>query len=443
MDEPVGDDDLRALRAADPAADVAAPTALRDRVAGIPDAEAMPVTVRRQRRWLLPTAAAAAAVAALGGGYLWGAGGVDLTPAPVPLAVATGAPGDPAAPIGLGGAGGGLDSGGSVSEVGVIAGPDIGLQGIGWWSPVRQRFIVPAFDDAPGQATAYAVDANVQYTAEDAARMAAALGVAGDARENEFDGGWVVGDYAGANVVLSTWGTVSFASGIPDAVTVCENAATALHGRNGPGFGQEMIRCMADTPLPTDELVQESVSLFLAAIDLDEDSFRVSVRPPEGADRNVLATASRIVENNVTEIAAYVTVSAQGIMYASGPTGEIVSLDEYPIVSAAEAAARLNDPGFSPSLVAWPDRSADEPAIAHPTAPPPVPAAGSPIPWSIAEREIISARLGLALLHGTDGVQYLTPAYEFTAADDTVWSVIALTEDDLDTSAAPGCCESW
>ena len=52
---------------------------------------------------------------------------------------------------------------------------------------------------------------------------------------------------------------------------------------------------------------------------------------------------------------------------------------------------------------------------------------------------IVSARLGLALLAGEDGQQYLAPAYEFTATDDTVWSVLALAEDHLDTTApSPG-----
>src|SRR5688572_26694606 len=102
MDEHSADDDLRALRAADPAAGVEAPQTLRDRVASMTDA--VPVPIRRRRRWLVPVAAAGALVATIGGGYVWGAGALDLSPALVPLAVATGTPDDPAAPIGLDGA---------------------------------------------------------------------------------------------------------------------------------------------------------------------------------------------------------------------------------------------------------------------------------------------------------------------------------------------------
>ena len=102
MDEQLPDDRLRALRDADPANRVEAPPALRDRIVGLPtrDAPAAPVPLKPRRRWILPAAAAAAVIAALGGGYAWGTGGIDFGPAPVPMAVETGTPEDPAAPIG-------------------------------------------------------------------------------------------------------------------------------------------------------------------------------------------------------------------------------------------------------------------------------------------------------------------------------------------------------
>lgn len=470
MDEHSADDDLRALRGADPAAGVDASAALRDRIASIPaedapagetldagtpagesfdaDALAAPVPIRRRRRWALPVAAAAAVVAAIGAGYTWGSGGVDLGPQPVPLAVATGTPDDPAEPIGLGGSGGGaeaeLQSGvaegvpGSHLSTGLEIWPGPGSRSDG------RRFIVPAFEDTPGHANVYAVDGRAQYSAEDAARMAAALGIEGEPRREEpgTGGGWVVGEYTGAYLTLSPWsGDAHYGSGIPEAVTVCERRADALHGRdkmNDDGtwaFGQEMIRCMADTPMPSDELVDESVSTFLAAIGFDEDAAELTQTPDESG-RSVMVTAARIVENNVTDIVAHITVSAGGIMYASGPTGQVVSLGEYPIVSPAEAAARLNDPAFAPTLVSWPESDSEPPVVTEPTEPPELPEPGSAVPWQIAEHEIVSARLGLSLLYGADGVQYLAPAYEFTASDDTVWSVIALPEDQLDTASS-------
>lgn len=471
MDEHSADDDLRALRGADPAAGVEASQELRDRVASIPaedapagetldanapasetsdaDAPATPVPIRRRRRWVLPAAAAAAVVAAIGGGYAWGSGGVDLGPQPVPLAVATGTPDDPAEPIGLGGSGGGTEVDLQTGVAEGVSGSHLSTGLEIWPGPGSRsdgrRFIVPAFEETPGHANVYAVDGRAQYSADDAARMAAALGIDGEPRQEEPDmgGGWIVGDHSSASFTLSPWdGSAHYSSGIPEAVTVCEERADALHGRdkmNDDGtwaFGQEMIRCMADTPRPSDELVDESVSTFLAAIGLEEDAVELTRMPVEGSDTNVTVTAARIVENNVTDIVAYITVSAKGIMYASGPTGDVVSLGEYPVVSPAEAAARLNDPAFAPTLVSWPESDSERPAVTEPTEPPELPEPGSAVPWQIAEHEIVSARLGLALLSGTDGVQYLAPAYEFTASDDTVWSVIALPEDQLDTTSS-------
>lgn len=438
MHDPFDDDNLRAVRAADPAADAAAPEALRVRIAGIPSADSA-APARRGRRWLVPVAAAGAVLAAIGGGYIWGTGGIHIGPAPVLLAVETGTPDDPAAPIELGdstGNGAGLNS--ADFQVGVEANSVVDF-GFGWWGyPNRHRFTVPALDDAPSQAKVFAVDAGAQYSAEDAVRMATALGVTGDAHTGGIGEGWVVGEYTGAYFALSVWGTADFGSGAQQPVVLCEEAATALYGNeklNDDGtwaFGQEMIRCMADTPLPDDEMVNESVSLFLAAIGVDEDAVEITATPDESG-RTVEVTAAKIVENNVTDLVAHVSVSAQGILYANSPFGDVVSLGDYPIVSPAGAAARLNDPAFSPRLVSAPDQIADPGEYAPPTAPAQVPDAGGPVPWQIAEHEIIAARLGLAVLNGENGEQYLAPTYEFTAADDTVWSVIALTEADLDT----------
>ncbi|MHC2997878.1 hypothetical protein OB08_01110 [Microbacterium sp. HJ5] len=448
MDD-VTDDELRALRAADPAGEAAAPQELRNRVASLVVSEADIAQARSRwgSRWLAPMAAGTSILLALGAGYAWGTGAIGRSPAPSPLAVATGTPEDPAAPVGLGrGADGELQSGMTTGgESAVTPGIEPLVFPVGGMRPDGQRFIVPAFDEAPGRANVYAVDAGARFSAEDSARMAAALGVGGDVRalQPEAGGGWVVGSSPGASFTLSPWmGDASYSSGIPHPVTSCEERATALHGRDkvdGDGtwaFGQEMIRCMADTPLPGDELVRESTAAFLNAIGLTEESAKITTTTDASA-RTVMVTAARVVEGNVTEITAHIEVSSEGILSASGPTGEVLSLGDYSIVSPAEAAGRLNDPAYAPHLLAWPDTRPRSTDAAEPPAPPEAPDAGSAVPWSIMEHDIVSARLGLALLTGEDGQQYLAPAYEFTATDETVWSVLALDEDELDTTAAP------
>ena len=439
MNGEFADDVLRTLHDADPSPNLEAPAALRARIADIPSTRTASAAGRR-RRWLVPLAAAAAAAAAIGGGYLWGTGGVDLGATTTPLAVETGTPDDPTAPLQLEGNrnGGALTGTQELQTQGVLPGA---IAGMGQ-SPAGHRFIIPALATASSTANVFAIDAGTQSSAKDAARMAGTLGLTGDVHEDELGSGWRVGDGSGPFLILRMWGEASFYSGIPDAVSVCEDKATALHGRtkvNDDGtwaFGQEMIRCMADTPLPSDTLVKKSVSLFLAAIGIDEASTRIEVTPDESG-RTVMATAALLVENNVTDVVARVTVSAQGIMHASGPTGAVVSLGAYPLASPAEAATRLNSLAFSPRIASWPESSAEPDLSPMPTEPPAVPTAGSAVPWPIEEHEIISVRLGLALAQGSGGAQLLVPTYEFTASDDTVWTVIALDEDHPDTTAPP------
>lgn len=432
MDEQLSEAERRALTAADPAAGALASAGLRDRVVGIPAREHA-ASAKHRRRWLAPLAAAAAVVAATGGGYLWGSGGFDLSPEPAPLAVATGSPEHPAPPIGTSPteAAGGMSPREAASQSAGGTGSIVTDSMVGWW-PGRQRFVVPGLEKAPPrpEAEVYAVDVRSRFTLEEATRVAAALGLSGEVRPDEY-GGWQLQD-AGTTYGLSSWGQAFFNDSAGDPMSRCEASAHALHGGDDAAFTGEMERCMAAAPMPSDELVRSSLSFFLSAIGMDESSTRVTLTPSDTA-RTVTATAERIVEGNVTRIAADVTVSAEGIAYASGPIGDVVSLGAYPLIGPAEAAARLSDPGFVPDLVRVPEQSTEPGDSTPPSAPPAVPDAGSPIPWRIAEHTIVSVRLGLTLVNA-EGIAYLVPAYEFTASDETVWSVLAVAESALDTA---------
>lgn len=426
MNEEFSDDERRALAAADPAAGATAPAALRDRVVGIPIRD-QTASKKRRLRWPAPLTAAAAAVvvaATVGGGFLLSSGGFDFGPAPAPLAVATGSPEEPAPPIGAGDVKAETESASGTSNV-------ANDNNVGWW-PGRNRFVVPELEAAPprSEADVYAVDARSRFTVEEATRVAVALGLSGDVHPDDL-GGWRL-EQAGAFYGLSSWGHAYFNNSILDPVAACETSAYALHGDDTDAFNREIQSCMAAVPMPSDEFVRKSVSFFLAALGIDEDSTRITLTPSD-ASRTITATAERIVEDNVTRIAADVTVSAQGITYASGPVGDIVSLGAYPLIGPAEAASRLSDPAFAPELVRWPDQSMEPGGFAPLATPSAVPEAGSAIPWQIAEHEIVSVRLGLTLIDA-EGVAYLVPAYEFTASDKTVWSVLAVAESALDTS---------
>ena len=62
--------------------------------------------------------------------------------------------------------------------------------------------------------------------------------------------------------------------------------------------------------------------------------------------------------------------------------------------------------------------------------------AGARFSWPVTDVTITDARLGLAVQHQPDGAAVLLPAYELSAADGTVWSVVAVVDDQLDFSPA-------
>lgn len=462
MDEREPDDDLRDLRATDPAADIDAPQALHERIAQLPRADVVPLARRRQPRWLVPAAAAVAVIAVIGAGYAWTSGSSPGGTS-TPLAVVTGTPDEPAPPIGIAGDAASSEIADASGKAFQFGGAEAGAQsadtafggwGFGWSN--RHRFTAPGFEAVATHANVYALDGRTRYSAEDAAAMAAALGVVGEPHQPEYDGVtdvsmWRVGDDTGPTFSLSVWGGAGagYSSGIPDPWTACDAEMRTRYDLDGAvpdatweAYSAAMTQCVADTPLPTEEQARQALSLFLATTGVDEAATEITLTTDEQG-RTIDAAAARVVENNATEIVSRVWVSAKGTLFGHGATGDLVSRGEYPIVSADEAAARLNDPAYAPRLVSWPDEEQTPPEYTSPSAPPEVPTAGSDVPWPVAEHDIESARLGLALIFSGDDQQYLVPAYEFTASDGTVWSVLALAADALDTTAPSGGFGIW
>ena len=425
MNSQAPSDDLGPLRDADPATEATAPDALHARIAGIPGRE----QARPRRRWLVPVAAAAAVVTVLGGAYAWGSGALSPTPDVIPLAVATGSAASPAPAIALGGAGG---TQGALTELqaGTATDSFFGAQG-------AHRFIIPPLDTTASTSAVWAFEGASRYSAEEASRIATTLGVSGEAHETDF-GGWLVGDQASHHLLLSPWG-VSYGDGVADPLTICEQQGDAEFGRdkmNDDGtwaFGQHMIRCMADAPRPSNADVRAAMDRFLTAIGIEPATTQFTVMDTGDDSATVSATAALIIDGNVTDITASIGVTAQGILNASSTVGTVVALGDYPIVSAADAALRLTDTAYAASMVPVVTPTTSEVGVALPpeTGPAPAPAPGSLIPWSIGVHEITSARLGLASVIGPDRAHYLVPAYEFTASDGTVWSVIALADEAL------------
>lgn len=291
MNEQPTDDDLRALRALDPAADARAPEALRRRVAALsargepstsggstaPGTAAGRNTAARgaRRRRLAPVAAAALVVAttatvfALGPGVTPGAG--------APMALTTTAPGEIAPPVDLGAAGG------SVSANAEHQTGEDSLIPPSWDYGPRRRFSVPMLDDTAGKATVYVVDSAAWYTPEQAARVAAALGVPGDPVVSEY--GWSVNTYETGGVAgVGLWngGHLDYWTGLQDPLSACYAQAGP---DGGEAFRLALEECVAEVPMPAEEQARTALSSLLTAIGIEEDTVSVSVAVDPGCTR--------------------------------------------------------------------------------------------------------------------------------------------------------------
>jgi len=456
------DDDIRALAALDPALHAEVPASLSERVAGIPSG-VTPVTVtpRPLRRWLIP-AAAASLVLALGGGYLAGASnGFSVVASPAttpggdPVAVTVGTPDDPSRAISLGSAG--SDQAGAAQlTAGTTAQDTRALSVSPWHYANNRRFALPAFEAGPATGEVYALDGRAQYSAADATRIAAVLGMEGVATQDpENPYGWHIGDWLDWKTPLlaiqpTGGGDVQYRSGVAGPWMACTDEISPRYqlGDTTPqevyeAYSAEVTLCISDTPMPTEEQARAALSLFLSATGVDETATEITLTPDEEG-RTIWASAERVVGGNATSVTSSVTVSAAGFLSGYGPTASIVSLGEYDIVSPAEAAARLNDPVFAPAYASEAASEVDYESMATGrTEPPAIPDAGAGVPWGITEFEISSARLGLALMTSPDDVRFLAPAYEFTDTDGNVWSVLAVAENEIDPTGGGAQDGGW
>jgi len=480
---PGGADDeaLARLRAADPAADARPDTAaLRAEVArrtaadapaagpdGSPAPDAAPapdgdtvvlLAPRRRSRWLQVAAvAAAAAVVAGAGGYAVGATGGD---------------GDAItaeAPITLQGAGpeAATAMSGAASTADMRIAP---------WFGGRAVFTASGLADDAGSGHAWAFDAASVFSAETAARVAGVLGVAGDPVQQY--GAWTVGPQDGSGPTVSLqpdgtagvsyfdptrdpWSCTASAPDQPDGGATSDGSAGAAS--EGPAAGESspepgvLDPSLVDPALPTvvgpscepaggpapaGDAATSAVRDLLGSLGVDPEGFQYEV-VDTGDARSSSVTAYQVLDGQQTGLTWSVTLVADGVQSLYGSLAPLVDLGEYPVVGAATAVERLNDPRFGSGSggvmplaraeatdgAAAGDSSAA--ASADPTVPPTA-TPGAAIPWSVQQVTITGARLGVTQVSGADGAALLVPAYELSDADGSTWSVIAVDEGSLD-----------
>jgi hypothetical protein len=460
---PRDDEAFARLRAADPATDADLDTAaLRAEVArrtgtdsgtdAGTDTDGATVTTlasRRRARWLQVAAVGVgAALVAGAGGYAAGVrGGGEAAAAPISLS-------QPGAEQQLAGAADKLAAGATAADMRIA--PGFGMRAV---------FSASGLADDATTGHAWALDAASVFSADTAARVASALGVAGEPTQQY--GAWTVGPQNGTapNVTVQPdgsasvsyydptrdpWACTASATDQPDA-GVSDGAATTEGGAElQPTIAPELLDpALPVVPGPTcdpalgdapagDAAVAATRDL-LAALGVDPAGFEYEVGDP-GTPKASVVSAYQVVDGQRTGLSWSLTLVDGGVQSLYGSLAPLVDLGEYPVVGAATAVERLNDPRFGSGYggvmpLARAETADGATTDVAPSADPTVPATaqpGSPISWPVQQVTITGARLGLGMVTQADGAVLLAPAYELTDADGSTWSVVAVDEGSLD-----------
>lgn len=302
-------------------------------------------------------------------------------------------------------------------------------------------------------APAWAYDAAGTFSAETAAKVAAALGVAGEPRQ-EY-GAWTVGptDGQGPVVSLQPDGTTSVSFNDPGkdpwacafVAIPGSGAATTEEKEADPqaGCGQQDLG-----PAPSPDAAISTSKDVLGSLGLDPAGYEYATESYDADGKILAVTASQVVDDQRTGVAWNLTYSGAGLSSLYGSLAPTVSIGEYAVVSPTEAVERLGDPRFgSPGIIAYarqggpqgaPHAATTDVAPVEPEVPtvPPTAGEGAAVSWPVDEVTITSARLGWAVHYQADGGAVLVPSYELSDADGSTWSVVAVADDELDFSPA-------
>lgn len=349
-----------------------------------------------------------------------------------------------------------------------------------WWGSGAERrtFTGAGLSQDGAAAHVWAFDAATAIDLAAVTRAAGALGVAGEPTAHW--GSWVVGSTDGTGPSLSVGSdgqaTLSYSdpstwctSGGEATVMPVEPATGELEGSSSGSVGDETggetgddTGEVGETPCPATGLSQDEAidraRALLTAIGVQLGDARLSAI---GSGGSIWVQADQVVDGASTGVSWSVSYVGETVQSVWGPLAPLVDLGEYPLVSPADAVARLADPRFSSSGLLMPltvsadgatsdgvtsdgvtsdgvtsdgataDTEPSDAASPQETAAPtaaPVPSAGAPLDWGVQQVVLVSAELTLSATTLGDGAMVLLPTYVFTDADGDSWQVAAVAD---------------
>lgn len=341
----------------------------------------------------------------------------------------------------------------------------------------RTVFTAQGLGQDAGTATAWAFDGASVFGEEAVLRAAEVFGVEGEAR---LEGGWAVGSADGSGPTLSIGPDAAVSvfyndpalyelgadvspmplpephSGVDDGGGEDGSASGAVEGDQPTAAPDEPIEVEPEPlgviePAPGADPAQEPAVApggeapegpagllyeTLAALGLDPEGAEYSTQEHWAGEQATTVHAHQVVGGTRTGFSWHADVVDGEVLGFSGPLAPLVELGDYDVVSPTEAVERLGDPRFGGSVV-WRDEMDIMPALPEPSGrswddpPAAPPAAGSAIPWPVADVTIVSAEPALTEQYTADGASLLVPTYELSDADGRTWSVLAVADHEL------------
>lgn len=329
-----------------------------------------------------------------------------------------------------------------------------------------------------GSADAWGYDPAAAFTADSANRIAAALGLAGEA--TLVDGAWTVGpnDGSGPSLQLQPDGLASVnfydpsldpyscqavepqtsdgsesssgsagsagssgSAGSTDSVAPDDSGAEPL-----PKLLPDPVPSCTGAPLsdaPQGDAAVAAARDLLSSFGLDPAAFEFETQD-SGLAQLSYVNAFQVIGGERTGAMWNLGLVGDGVQSLNGPLAPAISLGSYDVISAQDAVARLSDPRFGASYGGPLMYAADQGVAEAPVttlqegnaAPgrtvPPTAQPGTTFAWPVTEVTLTSARLGLSMTTLPDGATVLLPAYALSSADGQSWSVIAVADAQLD-----------
>ncbi|USQ76965.1 hypothetical protein [Ornithinimicrobium cryptoxanthini] len=296
------------------------------------------------------------------------------------------------------------------------------------------------------------------------------LGIEGTVQDEGGDFAHVVDSIDGRNLAVYSYGTNSSLDyNNPTLDPWCEDMRAEMENSDGDygwfGYGSEGpsdITCTELGPTPDEATAIAMAEKFLSQLELDYTGYTVQIQPPYspemdemgGGDAAYATSApgeSQLYdpESTSTEVVVsttdgplagfqdwHLSVTSEGVSYASIQFGDYVELGDYPVISPAEAVERVNDVRFQqlgayiPTLDYY-----DEPGYyeewVEPEPLPPI-APGEPIPYPLTESAVTAAELHTGIVSLWDGTEFIVPVYDLSDGQGNHWQVMGLAEEALD-----------